>query len=182
MYKPASAPSARSASPRLRVGVFIIASPACWAARTASRSVPYFIQSATTGFIASIFPSRHRVSPKQAFEGPEPYDGTLSRPVLRGLAPSKWGLGYSVLGIYHHLTRRLSAGWRLRQLPFQGRASLSKCASAFCNSVSFGKMRLPLRRMDRADFISPRTTYTPARDLKIVASASGKKRTTDSKC
>jgi hypothetical protein len=95
MYKPASAPSARSASPRLRVGVFIIASPGCWAARTASRTVPYFIQSATTGFIASIFPSRNRVSPKQAFEGPEPYDGKLSRPVLRGLAPSNggWVLG-----------------------------------------------------------------------------------------
>ena len=91
MYKPASAPSARSASPRLRGGVFIIASPACCAARTASRTVPYFIQSATTGFIASIFPSRNRVSPKQAFEGPEPYDGKLSRPVLRGPAPSNGG-------------------------------------------------------------------------------------------
>jgi hypothetical protein len=49
------------------------------------------IQSATTGFIASIFPSRNRVSPKEAFEGPEPYDGKLSRPVLRGLAPSNGG-------------------------------------------------------------------------------------------
>ena len=62
-----------------------------WAARTASRTVPYFIQSATTGFIASIFPSRNRFSPKEAFEGPEPYDGKLSRPVLRGLAPSNGG-------------------------------------------------------------------------------------------
>jgi hypothetical protein len=59
MYKPASAPSARSASPGSPVGVFI-ASPACWAARTTSRTVPYFIQSATTGFIASIFPSRKK--------------------------------------------------------------------------------------------------------------------------
>jgi hypothetical protein len=91
MYKPASAPYARRVSPRSRVGVFIIASPACWAARTASRTVPYFIQSATTGFIASIFPSRNRVSLKEAFEGPEPYDGKLSRPVLRGLAPSNGG-------------------------------------------------------------------------------------------
>ena len=49
------------------------------------------LQSATTGFIASIFPSRNRVSPKEAFEGPEPYDGKLSRPVLRGLAPSNGG-------------------------------------------------------------------------------------------
>jgi hypothetical protein len=47
------------------------------------------------GFIASIFPSRNRVSPKEAFEGPEPYDGKLSRPALRGLAPSNvgWLLG-----------------------------------------------------------------------------------------
>ena len=61
--------------------------------------MPYFIQSATTGFIASIFPSRNRVSPKEAFEGPEPYDGKLSRPVLRGLAPSNggWLLGDACL-------------------------------------------------------------------------------------
>ena len=64
----------------------------------------------------------------------------------------------------------------------QGRLSLSKCVSAFSNWVSSGKMRLPLCRINRADFISPRTTYTPARDLKMVASASGKKRTTHSKC
>jgi hypothetical protein len=53
--------------------------------------VPYFIQSATTGFIVSIFPSRNRVSPKEAFEGPELYGGKLSRLVLRGLAPSNGG-------------------------------------------------------------------------------------------
>ena len=91
MYQLASAPYARSASPGSRVGVFIIASPACWVVRTASRTVLYFTQSATTGFIANIFPSRIRVSPKEAFEGPEPYDGKLSRPVLRGLAPSNGG-------------------------------------------------------------------------------------------
>jgi len=34
MNKLASAPYARSASPGSRVGVFIIASPACWVART----------------------------------------------------------------------------------------------------------------------------------------------------
>jgi len=69
--------------------------PACWAAPKASRTVPYFIRSATTGFIASIFPSRNRVSPKEVFEGPEPYYGKLSRPVLGGLAPAM-GAGYSV--------------------------------------------------------------------------------------
>jgi hypothetical protein len=69
MYKPAWAPYARRASPGSRVGVFIIASPACWVARTASRTAPYFIQSATTGFIASIFPSRNRVSRKRRSKG-----------------------------------------------------------------------------------------------------------------
>ena len=49
------------------------------------------IQSATTGFTAYIFPYRSRVSLKEAFEGPEPDDGKLSRPVLRGLAPSNGG-------------------------------------------------------------------------------------------
>ena len=95
----ASAPYAKSASPGSRVGVFIVASPVCWAARTASRTVLYFIQSATTGFIANLFPSRNRVSLKEAFEGPEPYDGKLSRPVLRGPAPSNggWLLGEAIL-------------------------------------------------------------------------------------
>jgi hypothetical protein len=38
-----------------------------------------------TGFIVSIFSFRNRVSPKEAFEGLEPGEGKLSRPVLRGL-------------------------------------------------------------------------------------------------
>src|SRR5215469_10821410 len=50
-----------------------------------------FIQSATTGFTANAFPYHHRVSLKEAFEGPEPDDGKLSRPVLRGPAPSNGG-------------------------------------------------------------------------------------------
>jgi len=53
------------------------------------RKVPriafYFTQSATTGFIASVFPSRSRVSFKEAFAGPELCDRKLSRTVLRGL-------------------------------------------------------------------------------------------------
>jgi hypothetical protein len=44
----------------------------------------YFIQSAMTGFIVSAFPYRNRVSFKEAFEGLEPDEGKLSRPVLRG--------------------------------------------------------------------------------------------------
>src|SRR2546430_8569848 len=51
----------------------------------------WFIQSATTGFTVSVFSYHHRVSLKEAFEGPEPDDGKLSRPVLRGPAPSNGG-------------------------------------------------------------------------------------------
>jgi len=42
-------------------------------------------QSAMTGFITSVFPSRSRVSFKEAFAGPELCDWKLSRTVLRGL-------------------------------------------------------------------------------------------------
>jgi hypothetical protein len=38
-----------------------------------------------TGFIVSVFSFQNRVSPKEAFEGLEPGEGKLSRPVLRGL-------------------------------------------------------------------------------------------------
>jgi hypothetical protein len=57
-----------------------------------------FIQSATTGFTASVLPYHNRVSRTEAFEGPEPDDGKRSRPVLRGPAPSNggWLLGEAV--------------------------------------------------------------------------------------
>ncbi len=48
-----------------------------------------FIRSATTEFIANASPYRNRVSLKEAFEGLEPDDGKLSRPVLRGLGGRK---------------------------------------------------------------------------------------------
>ena len=56
----------------------------------------YFIQSAMTRFTARIFPYQSRVSLKEAFEGLEPDEGKLSRPVLRGLGSHKaaWLLGY----------------------------------------------------------------------------------------
>ena len=38
-----------------------------------------------TGFIVSVFSFQNRVSPTEAFEGLEPGEGKLSRPVLRGL-------------------------------------------------------------------------------------------------
>ena len=56
-----------------------------WVIRKVPRIAFYFTQSATTGFIASVFPSRSRVSFKKAFAGPELCDWKLSHPVLRGL-------------------------------------------------------------------------------------------------
>jgi hypothetical protein len=48
-----------------------------------------------TGFIASVSSYRNRVSLKEAFEGLEPDEGKLSRPVLRGPGSRKaaWLLG-----------------------------------------------------------------------------------------
>jgi hypothetical protein len=48
------------------------------------RAASYFIPSAMTGFIVSVFPFRNRVSFKEAFEGLELGEGKPSRPVLRG--------------------------------------------------------------------------------------------------
>jgi hypothetical protein len=58
------------------------------------------IQSATTGFTANIFPYRNRVSLKEAFEGLEPDEAKVSRPVLRGPGPSNgvWLLGVKADG------------------------------------------------------------------------------------
>ena len=55
----------------------------------------YFIPSAMTGFIVSVFPSRNRVSSQEAFEGLELGEGKPSRPVLRGPGGRKatWLLG-----------------------------------------------------------------------------------------
>jgi hypothetical protein len=56
-----------------------------WVVRKVPRIAFYFTQSATTGFIASVFPSRSRVSCKKAFAGLELCDWKLSCTVLRGL-------------------------------------------------------------------------------------------------
>jgi hypothetical protein len=88
MNKPDSAPNARSESHGSRVGGFTTASPVCWAVQQVRKTASYFIQSATTRFIASIFPSRNRVSRKEAFEGLELCAGKLACTVLRGLGPS----------------------------------------------------------------------------------------------
>src|SRR6266852_8574633 len=59
------------------------------------RTAFYFIPSAMTGFIVSVFPFRNRVSSKEAFEGLELGEGKPSRPVLRGPGGRKaaWLLG-----------------------------------------------------------------------------------------
>jgi hypothetical protein len=82
--------------------------------RKAPKTASYFTQSATTGFIANIFPYRNRVSLKEAFEGPEPDDGKLSRPVLRGPAPSNggWLLGIASL---RHLLGWIVSAFRSRE-------------------------------------------------------------------
>ena len=98
-----------------RDGALTTAFHSYWVVRKVPGIAFYFTQSATTGFIASVFPSRSRVSFKEAFAGPELCDwklsctvlrgldgsnpvrllGKLSSPVLRGPAPSNggWPLG-----------------------------------------------------------------------------------------
>ena len=61
------------------------------------RTASYFILSSMTRFIASVFLYPNRVSFHEAFEVLEPDDGKLSRPVLRGPAPSN---GSGLLGPY----------------------------------------------------------------------------------
>jgi hypothetical protein len=77
-----------------------------------------------TGFIVSIFSFRNRVSPKEAFEGLEPGEGKLSRPVLRGLGSREaaWPLdsnpddsGRSVA-----TSRLLSSDWSVAAEAFVG--------------------------------------------------------------
>src|SRR6266478_1553691 len=89
---------ARSAirqSPGSRAGACITASPVCWAVPLVPRTAFYFIPSAMTGFIVSVFPFRNRVSLLEAFEGLELGEGKPSRPVLRGPGGRKaaWLLG-----------------------------------------------------------------------------------------
>ncbi len=78
------APCATSGLPASQVGAFTTASPVCWVVRPMPRTAFYFIRSATTGFVASVSTYRNRVSFSEAFEGLEPDEGKLSRPVLRG--------------------------------------------------------------------------------------------------
>ena len=93
-----NADSARCAiqkSPGSRVGAFIIAPLVYRVVQQVPRTAFYFIQSALTGYIVSVFPFRNRVSFKEAFEGLELGEGKLSRPALRGPGGRKaaWLLG-----------------------------------------------------------------------------------------
>jgi hypothetical protein len=78
-----------------RGGALTTAFHVYWVVRKVPRIAFYFTQSATTGFITSVFPSRSRVSFKEAFAGPELCDWKLSCTVLRGLDSSN---GVRLLG------------------------------------------------------------------------------------
>ena len=88
-------PCATRELPGSQVGAFTTTSPVSWGVRPMPRTAFYFIRSAMTGFIVSVWPYRHRVSLWEAFEGLEPDEGKLSRPVLRGPGSRKaaWLLG-----------------------------------------------------------------------------------------
>src|SRR5579859_1291948 len=90
-----SARCAIQKSPGSQVGAFITASHVRWVVRQLLATAFYFIPSAMTGFIVSVFPFRNRVSSKEAFEGLELGERKLSRPVLRGPGGRKvaWLLG-----------------------------------------------------------------------------------------
>src|SRR4029077_16373242 len=82
-----NADSARCAiqqSPGSQAGAFITASHVRWVVRQLLATAFYFIPSAMTGYIVSVFPFRNRVSSREAFEGLELGERKLSRPVLRG--------------------------------------------------------------------------------------------------
>src|SRR5580693_10154825 len=97
-----SARCAIQKSPGSQAGAFITASHVRWVVRQLLATAFYFIPSAMTGFIVSVFPFRNRVSFKEAFEGLELGEGKLSRPVLRGPGGRKaaW-----LLGSYRRTTR-----------------------------------------------------------------------------
>ena len=75
-----------------RVGAYIIASLLCRVVPRVPKTAFCFIQSATTGFTPTSFRVENRVSLKEAFEGLEPDEGKVSRPVLRGPGTRNGGL------------------------------------------------------------------------------------------
>src|ERR1700752_3172978 len=143
-----SARCAIQKSPGSQAGAFITASHVRWVVRQLVATAFYFIPSAMTGFIVSVFPFRNRVSSKEAFEGLELGERKLSRPVLRGPGGRKvaWLLGNHVghlcaaslpdLLAFSRLTTTHSKIARL--LGFSG----GRCARCVQNSVlSAGRRR-----------------------------------------
>jgi hypothetical protein len=74
-----------------QAGAYTIAFRACREDLRVQTTVFCFIQSATTGFTANIYPYRNRVSLKEAFEGLEPdeYESLTSGSERAG--PQQWG-------------------------------------------------------------------------------------------
>jgi len=124
-----SARCAIQKSPGSQAGAFITASHVRWVVRQLLATAFYFIPSAMTGFIVSVFPFRNRVSFREAFEGLELGERKLSRPVLRGPGGRKvaWLLGSYARRSTRHCLREdlvhllpylLTARWL--QIPHSG--------------------------------------------------------------
>jgi hypothetical protein len=86
------------------------------------KTASYFIQSATTGSTACVFPYRSRVSLQEAFTGLELCARKLARTVLRGPDPSN---GVWLLG---------SQAKRQNGMPLTGRPSTKTFADSKCVS------------------------------------------------
>jgi hypothetical protein len=92
------APCATRELPGSQVGAFTTVPPVFGVVRPTPRTAFYFIRSAMTGFIVSVLLCRNRVSLLEAFEGLEPDEGKLSRPVLRGPGrEAAWLLGIQAI-------------------------------------------------------------------------------------
>jgi len=97
------------------------------------RTAFYFIPSAMTGFIVSVFLFRNRVSLKEAFEGLELGEGKPSRPVLRGPGGRKaaWLLGSWA---YRHQVARKRRERYAGRMPCTQRGLVLPNAVVFTNS------------------------------------------------
>jgi RNA-directed DNA polymerase len=98
--------------------------PVCRVVLLVPRTAFYFIPSAMTGFIVSVYPFRNRVSPKEAFEGLELGEGKPSRPVLRGPGghQAAWLLGNQLPNRRPLWSYRMVAQTWRRVRPLLGRA------------------------------------------------------------
>jgi hypothetical protein len=97
----------------------------------------YFIRSAMTWFTTSVFLSRNRVSPKEAFEGLELCERKLSCTVLRGLDGSNPVrlLGNPRTGMI--CEHRAQSAWPPSHLVCQKRCGRRYCLSAVNDIIVF---------------------------------------------